>query len=173
MVADLVLEFLVVSRRTVDRCATTGSTLALHRLRDGGRRDVPPLLLLHGLGERTPDTAPPPWTDGWPGPVWGLDFTGHGASTLPDGGGYTAEILMADADAAARPPGRGDGGRPGPRRLRRPARRRRPPRRTCGAPCSLDGPGLAGGGPGPGLAHDARRRRLPGRARPTRSPSSS
>jgi pimeloyl-ACP methyl ester carboxylesterase len=32
--------------------------------------------------------------------VWGLDFTGHGASAVPAGGGYTAEILMADADIA-------------------------------------------------------------------------
>ena len=38
--------------------------------------------------------------DPWPGPVWGLDFTGHGRSTVPTGGGYTAEILLADADAA-------------------------------------------------------------------------
>ena len=30
----------------------------------------------------------------------GLDFTGHGASTVPAGGGYTAEILMGDVDAA-------------------------------------------------------------------------
>ena len=29
-----------------------------------------------------------------------LDFTGHGRSTVPAGGGYTAEVLMADADAA-------------------------------------------------------------------------
>lgn len=70
--------------------------LALHRLRDGDGR---PLLLLHGLGERTPDEAPR-WTETWPGPVWGLDFTGHGDSTVPRGGGYTAEILMGDADAA-------------------------------------------------------------------------
>jgi pimeloyl-ACP methyl ester carboxylesterase len=34
--------------------------------------------------------------------VAALDFTGHGASTLPIGGGYTAEIVMADADAALR-----------------------------------------------------------------------
>jgi pimeloyl-ACP methyl ester carboxylesterase len=71
--------------------------LALHELRvgDGERR----LLLLHGLGERTP-AEPPAWTAGWPGAVWGLDFTGHGASTRPAGGGYTAEMLMADTDAA-------------------------------------------------------------------------
>lgn len=73
-------------------------TLALHPLRtdpDGGR----PLLLLHGLGERTPASVPAP-VAAWPGPVWGLDFTGHGASTRPSGGGYTAEILMGDVDAA-------------------------------------------------------------------------
>jgi pimeloyl-ACP methyl ester carboxylesterase len=71
--------------------------LALHDLAgDGVGR---PLLLLHGLGEETPADRPP-WAAGWPGPVWGLDFTGHGASTRPAGGGYTAEMLMADADAA-------------------------------------------------------------------------
>jgi pimeloyl-ACP methyl ester carboxylesterase len=70
--------------------------LALHRVRDGAGRG---LLLLHGLGEATPAVAPPVF-DPWPGPVWGLDFTGHGRSTVPTGGGYTAEILLADADAA-------------------------------------------------------------------------
>ena len=38
--------------------------------------------------------------EAWPGSVFALDFTGHGASTVPAGGGYTAETLMADADAA-------------------------------------------------------------------------
>src|SRR5262245_53318697 len=71
--------------------------LALHRLADG--EDERRLLLLHGLGERTP-VATPVWASVWPGPVWGLDFTGHGASTIPVGGGYTAEILMADVDVA-------------------------------------------------------------------------
>jgi pimeloyl-ACP methyl ester carboxylesterase len=75
--------------------------LALHRLRDA-TPDVAgtathPLLLLHGLGERTPDRAPQ-WLERWPGEIWGFDFTGHGASTVPVGGGYTAEILAADAD---------------------------------------------------------------------------
>lgn len=70
--------------------------LALHCLREGTGR---PLLLLHGLGERTPDSVPAYVAD-WPGAVWGLDFTGHGASTVPHGGGYTAEALMSDADAA-------------------------------------------------------------------------
>lgn len=67
--------------------------LALHELRPGEGR---PLLLLHGLGERTPPSVDLPW----PGPVVGLDFTGHGASTVPVGGGYSAELLMADVDVA-------------------------------------------------------------------------
>ena len=74
------------------------SRLALHHLKDGNGR---PLLLLHGLGERAP-LEPPAFVDGWPGAIVALDFTGHGASTMPRGGGYTAEILLADADAALR-----------------------------------------------------------------------
>lgn len=70
--------------------------LALWQVRTGHGR---PLLLLHGLGERTPSTVPAV-AEGWPGPVYGLDFSGHGASSLSRGGGYTAEILLADADAA-------------------------------------------------------------------------
>lgn len=72
--------------------------LALHELRAGTGR---PLLLLHGLGERSPDAVPAELA-GWPGPVFALDFTGHGKSTVPRGGGYTCEILMADADTALR-----------------------------------------------------------------------
>lgn len=72
--------------------------LALHEIRpgDAGTR---PLLHLHGLAERSPETAPAIY-DPWPGPVYGLDFTGHGGSTVPSGGGYTCEMLMADVDAA-------------------------------------------------------------------------
>jgi len=125
-------------------------TLALWELRGGSGR---PLLLLHGLGERTtPDSLDA--VASWPGPVHGLDLTGHGASDVPKGGGYYCEILMADADAAlaALQPdadgpgvtvvGRGLGGyvalliagaRPGIVR---------------GAVIA-DGPGLHGGGPGP------------------------
>jgi len=71
--------------------------LALHTLRDG---TGPSLLLLHGLGERSPAAVPAQASE-WPGAIHALDFTGHGDSTMPVGGGYTAEILMADADAAA------------------------------------------------------------------------
>ncbi len=71
-------------------------SLALHRLRPGSGR---PLLLLHGLGEHAPRAAPV-WCDEWPGPIAALDFTGHGQSTVPRGGGYSAETLLADADAA-------------------------------------------------------------------------
>ena len=72
--------------------------LALHELRPGAGRA---LLLLHGLGERSPSVVPPV-AAAWPGPVHALDFTGHGESTGSVGGGYTAEVLMGDADAALR-----------------------------------------------------------------------
>jgi pimeloyl-ACP methyl ester carboxylesterase len=119
--------------------------LALHTLRPAtiGR----PLLLLHGLGERTP-AAVPAWAFDWPGAIHGVDFTGHGDSTVPVGGGYSSEVLMADADAAIEHlgqctvVGRGigayvalliAGGRPD---------------RVIGA-VLCDGPGIIGGGPGP------------------------
>ena len=70
--------------------------LALHRLRDGRGTA---LLLLHGLGEASP-TESPQWAEQWPGPVAAVDFTGHGQSSIPTGGGYSAEILLADADLA-------------------------------------------------------------------------
>lgn len=119
--------------------------LALHELRGGTGR---PLLLLHGLAERSPAEVPAS-AIGWPGPVFALDFTGHGDSTVPAGGGYTAEVLMADVDMAlahtgpATVVGRGlgayvalliAGGRP---QLVRGA-------------VLADGPGLAGGGAVPG-----------------------
>jgi pimeloyl-ACP methyl ester carboxylesterase len=71
--------------------------LALHCLRPGGPGR--PLLHLHGLGEQSPAGVPPELAS-WPGPVWALDFTGHGRSTIPDGGGYFCEVLMGDVDAA-------------------------------------------------------------------------
>jgi pimeloyl-ACP methyl ester carboxylesterase len=73
--------------------------LALHRLREATVAGSRPLLLLHGLGEQSP-TDVPAWADAWTGEVAALDFTGHGASTIPRGGGYTSELLLGDADAA-------------------------------------------------------------------------
>jgi pimeloyl-ACP methyl ester carboxylesterase len=79
--------------------------LALHLLRDERhdplKSDQPgrPLLLLHGLGDASPRTVPS-WTESWPDRIAALDFTGHGASTIPGGGGYSSETLMADADHA-------------------------------------------------------------------------
>ena len=118
--------------------------LALHELRTGQGR---PLLLLHGLGEQTPIEAPP-FADPWPGPVVGLDLTGHGGSSRTPGGGYTAEALMGDVDAALAHlgpctiVGRGLGAYIG--LLIAGAR----PELVVGA-VLCDGPGLAGGGPAP------------------------
>jgi pimeloyl-ACP methyl ester carboxylesterase len=72
-------------------------TLALHHIREGDGRA---LLLLHGLGEDA--AAMNSLHVAWSGPIWALDFTGHGQSTVPRGGGYSAEILMADVDIALR-----------------------------------------------------------------------
>jgi pimeloyl-ACP methyl ester carboxylesterase len=118
--------------------------LALHRLRDGVGR---PLLLLHGLGESSPALVPQ-WAAGWPGPVAALDFAGHGASTVPLGGGYTAEVMLADADVAlaelgsATLVGRGLGAYVA---LMLAGAR---PQQVRGA-LLCDGPGLAGGAIGP------------------------
>lgn len=120
--------------------------LALHHLTAGTGL---PLLMLHGLGEET--VAPTePW-DRWDGPVYGLDFTGHGASTVPRGGGYSAELLMSDVDVAlaelgpSAVYGRGLGAYVG--LLVAGAR----PDLVMGVVLA-DGPGLAGGGSGPGSA---------------------
>lgn len=76
--------------------------LALHLLRpepvDPGS-PLRPLLLLHALGDRSPERVPH-WVEGWGGPIAALDFTGHGASTVPASGGYSPETLMADVDHA-------------------------------------------------------------------------
>ena len=77
--------------------------LALHTLPTGTLREGPAgqLLLLHGLGESsTSTTLPANAAEHWSGPIFGLDFSGHGASTRSIGGGYSAENLMADADVA-------------------------------------------------------------------------
>lgn len=74
--------------------------LALHTLRPAAADDAAgPLLLLHGLGECSPPHLPADY-GAWPGAVKALDFTGHGQSTLPVGGGYTCEALMVDVVTA-------------------------------------------------------------------------
>lgn len=70
--------------------------LALHELREGSGR---PLLLLHGLAERSPVTVPD-HLGSWSGAVWALDLSGHGDSDVAPGGGYFCEALMADVDMA-------------------------------------------------------------------------
>lgn len=84
--------------RTTFTVAHAGASLALHRLREGGP-DSTTLLCLHGLGEATPAAVPADLAR-WRGSVWGLDLTGHGESSIPGGGGYTAEVLMADTNMA-------------------------------------------------------------------------
>jgi len=119
--------------------------LALYPLQD---RPGPRLLLLHGLGQCSPEQTPEDVMS-WPCSIFALDFTGHGASSLPRGGGYTAEQLMGDADAAleklgpATVLGRGVGGYVAA--LLAGAR----PQQVRGA-IICDGPGLAGGGSAPG-----------------------
>ncbi|MCU1343891.1 MAG: hypothetical protein JWL70_157 [Acidimicrobiia bacterium] len=123
--------------------------LALHQLDEHEAPTGHTLLLLHGLGEASPEVMPD-WAQAWAGRVYALDFTGHGRSTVPAGGGYTPEILIADVDAAlarlgpCTVVGRGLGGYvavliAGSR-----------PTHVRGA-VVCDGPGLAGGGPQPAL----------------------
>lgn len=69
--------------------------LALHERRAGAGE---PLLLLHALGGSSADWGVE--TDAWPGPVFALDFAGHGESAWRPGGAYTPELFAADADAA-------------------------------------------------------------------------
>lgn len=122
-------------------------TLALHELRADG--DARALLLLHGLGLRSPDDVPLD-VDAWPGPIFALDFTGHGDSTSPRGGGYTPELLMGDVDAAINHIGSevvllGHGLGAYVALLASAARHDK----VSGA-ILCDGPGLSGGGPAPG-----------------------
>ena len=72
--------------------------LALHRLQCAPNPEAcQPLLLLHGLGECASAHHPSSFSH-WPGHVYALDFTGHGQSSIPQGGGYSCEALMGDVD---------------------------------------------------------------------------
>lgn len=119
--------------------------LALHTLRPATAGH--PLLVLHPLGMASP-AALPEELSVWPGAVHALDFTGHGASTVPAGGGYSAETLMADVDIALAHLGAstlcGAGLGAYVALLIAGAR----PRLARGA-ILRDGPGLAGGSPAP------------------------
>ena len=69
--------------------------LKIHKLADG---EETPLLLLHQVGGSAQD-----WIDAaprWEGPVYALDFSGHGASDHLKGGGYYPEYHAAEADIA-------------------------------------------------------------------------
>ena len=118
--------------------------LALHELRAGSGH---PLLHLHGLAERTPSSVPAHLA-AWPGPVWGLDLSGHGDSGVAIGAGYFCEALMGDVDIAIAELGpvtiygRGLGAYVG---LLAAGGRAEDVRGAILA----DGPGLAGGGPSP------------------------
>ena len=70
-------------------------TLELHEL---ARRAGPTLLLLHALYGSSEDWGEAPAV--WPGPVYALDFAGHGKSDWVAGGVYYPENLAADIDAA-------------------------------------------------------------------------
>jgi pimeloyl-ACP methyl ester carboxylesterase len=70
-------------------------SLALHELRAAAG---PTLLCLHQLGGSARDFEAAARC--WPGAVFALDFSGHGASGAPRGGGYYPEVLAGDADAA-------------------------------------------------------------------------
>jgi len=70
-------------------------TLALHPLREGTGRA---LLCLHAVGGSAHDFREVARL--WSGPVFALDFSGHGDSSPLRGGGYFPENLAGDADAA-------------------------------------------------------------------------
>jgi pimeloyl-ACP methyl ester carboxylesterase len=59
-----------------------------------------PLLLLHALYGSSADWGAEVET--WPGPVFALDFAGHGASGRVRGGAYDFERFLSDADLALR-----------------------------------------------------------------------
>jgi pimeloyl-ACP methyl ester carboxylesterase len=70
--------------------------IELHTLKPASGQ---PLLLLHALGASV--DAWPAEALGWShGPVYGIDFAGHGKSGRVRGGAYYPEYFLADADLA-------------------------------------------------------------------------
>lgn len=74
-------------------------SLWLDRVREG---EGTPLLVLHELGSdgAAAVRALSPGLHAWPGPVFALDFCGHGRSGRVRSGAYYPELLAADADVA-------------------------------------------------------------------------
>ncbi len=64
----------------------------------GGSGAAPPLLLLHSLYGSADEWGELPAA--WPGAVYGLDFSGHGASAWSSGGAYCPELFACEAEAA-------------------------------------------------------------------------
>ncbi len=73
--------------------------LALHQLSTGPEQQAPSLLCLHELGGSSLQFESSP-ASGWPGDIWALDLSGHGASDWAPGGGYAPEWSLGDVDAA-------------------------------------------------------------------------
>ena len=71
--------------------------LALHERKRGAGT---PLLLLHSLYGSSAEWGAE--VDTWPGAVFALDFSGHGASGWIRGGSYHIEHFLSDADLALR-----------------------------------------------------------------------
>ena len=123
------------------RSTTTGSTLALHHLREGDGR---PLLLLHGLGEAAPDDGAavarrrgrarsPPSTS----PATGARRSRSAAATRPRSSSPTP---TSPSPRSARPPCSAAASAP-----TSPCCSPAPDRPTCIGAVLADGPGLAGG----------------------------
>jgi pimeloyl-ACP methyl ester carboxylesterase len=127
-------------------------SLELHELRAAPGQA---LLCLHAVGGSAADFRDAAAL--WPGPVFAIDFAGHGRSEPLRGGAYHPEMLAGDADAAlaqigaARLLGRGvgayvalllAGGRPD----------------LVPAALLLPGAGLEGGGVAPDFLNDTRER---------------
>ena len=150
-------------------CATSASTSRCTSCDAGGDR---PLLLLHGLGERTPRQAARLRERLARRGVGPRLHRVTATVDVPSGGGYTCEVLMGDADAALAELGPATCSVGGSARTSALLIAGARPSMVRGAVLS-DGPGLAGGGTGP-VVHDVDRcRRRCGACRPTRSRSPS
>lgn len=124
--------------------------IELYQLARGEGR---PLLLLHELYGSAASMGE--GFSAWRGPLWALDFAGHGRSKWIRGGAYTPEILACDVDAALRHIGpsaiAGAGVGAYVAQIVAAARKDSVP-----AALLLPGAGLAGGGAAPDFSRPAR-----------------